>query len=171
VTAATPAAPAGPAVYRAWAPDGTLLYIGSSKRPRERVRAHLRRSGLGEVARWEFEEYPVIEDARAAEGRAIFDEGPKYNVAGVPRCDGECSHPCCKWRRATEPPPLSCWSCRGKGREAAARCDAEARKRAQAQARREAESERQLRELQRRGVKVWLRPTAERARARRSSAA
>src|SRR6266566_4584305 len=71
-------------VYRAYAADDRLLYIGSTANPERRVRRHQRGAEwASEVARWSYEEYPTLEAARAAEKAAIWDESPECNVDGL----------------------------------------------------------------------------------------
>lgn len=76
------------AVYRLWAEDGTLLYIGSSYTPEERAKAHshttwghlvVRRTDEWHSSRWR---------AYDEEARAIAAEDPVHNVVGTPRHTG-----------------------------------------------------------------------------------
>lgn len=76
------------AVYRLWAADGTLLYIGSSYTPEERAKAHCRAEWGHLIARRTDEWHPTREHAYAAEGRAIKAEGPAHNTVGTPRHTG-----------------------------------------------------------------------------------
>jgi hypothetical protein len=76
------------AVYRLWARNGDLLYIGSSYTPEERARAHARTSWGRLVVRRTDEWHPTRGHAYDAEGRAIARENPAYNVVGTPRHTG-----------------------------------------------------------------------------------
>ncbi|MER6982341.1 GIY-YIG nuclease family protein [Streptomyces carpinensis] len=85
-TEATPSRPA--AVYRLWAEDGTLLYIGSAYNPEERAKAHRRTEWGPLVARRTDEWHCSREVAYEAEADAIAAEDPRHNVAGTPRHTG-----------------------------------------------------------------------------------
>ncbi|MFZ4266556.1 GIY-YIG nuclease family protein [Streptomyces arboris] len=76
------------AVYRLWAADGTLLYIGSAYNPEERSKAHHHKSWGSLVARRTDEWHLTREDAFEAEARAIGRERPAHNVIGTPRHTG-----------------------------------------------------------------------------------
>lgn len=68
-------------LYRHFAADGSLLYVGISLSWPARTKAHLRQSRwFEEVARVEIERFPSREDALNAERHAIKSERPKFNV-------------------------------------------------------------------------------------------
>lgn len=71
------------AVYRLYAADGTLLYIGSSYDPDKRCEAHHRTSWWLNVARRTDEWFENRWKAYSAETAAIWKEQPKHNVAGT----------------------------------------------------------------------------------------
>lgn len=69
------------ALYRHFAADGSLLYVGISLSPIARLCQHRETSGwYGEIARVEVEWHPNREAALAAEKAAIQAEGPRHNV-------------------------------------------------------------------------------------------
>ncbi|MFJ6561964.1 GIY-YIG nuclease family protein [Streptomyces sp. NPDC091412] len=76
------------AVYRLWAADGTLLYIGSSYTPEERSKAHSHTVWGHLVARRTDEWHPSRWRAYDEEARAIAAEDPAHNVVGTPRHTG-----------------------------------------------------------------------------------
>lgn len=85
VAATDPYAPASVAVYRMFNLDGALLYVGISDDPKRRFAQHAHDKGWWYlVVRWTVEWYPDRASAAAEEARAIVDEAPAYNVAGVP---------------------------------------------------------------------------------------
>jgi hypothetical protein len=69
------------AVYRLFAADGALLYIGSSYDPDKRCEVHHRLPWWREVGRRTEEWFPNRSQAYTAETKAIWREKPKYNVA------------------------------------------------------------------------------------------
>jgi predicted GIY-YIG superfamily endonuclease len=71
------------AVYRLYAADGTLLYIGSSYDPDKRCEAHHHTPWWAEVARRTDEWFPNRWKAYSAETAAIWKEHPKHNLAGT----------------------------------------------------------------------------------------
>lgn len=78
--------PRGPVVYRCYAADGDLIYIGSTVYLHQRIRAHRAPSGSpwwDEVVRIEPESYPTESAARMAEAKAISRERPFYNRNGT----------------------------------------------------------------------------------------
>ena len=77
------------AVYRLYAADGTLLYIGSSYNPDARCEVHRRRPWWREVARRTEEWHPFRGAAYWAETKAIRIESPKFNRAGTPAHNAE----------------------------------------------------------------------------------
>lgn len=73
-------------LYRWYDQDGTLLYIGISVRPYERAHEHVKASKWVRWAtRMEIDPavYPDRAAALAAEGRAILEESPVFNIAGA----------------------------------------------------------------------------------------
>lgn len=74
------------ALYRFFAPDGALLYIGISIRPMDRWQKHKRRAAwwplVGAVT---VEWHPTERTALDAEDAAIKAEHPAFNVRSVPR--------------------------------------------------------------------------------------
>jgi predicted GIY-YIG superfamily endonuclease len=74
-------------VYRLFAADGTLLYIGSSGNPEQRIKTHkTNSSGLygaehirTRTVQHTIVEYPTRADAERAERAAIYNEAPLYN--------------------------------------------------------------------------------------------
>ena len=68
-------------VYRAFAADGALLYVGSTVRLGCRMRNHHRTARWWFAAkRFTFVEYATEAEARAAEVEAIGQEFPRWNV-------------------------------------------------------------------------------------------
>ncbi|MFD6935271.1 GIY-YIG nuclease family protein [Streptomyces goshikiensis] len=76
------------AVYRLFASDGTLLYIGSAYHPEERAKAHQHKEWGPLVARRTDEWHVTREDAYEAEGQAIQSEDPAHNMVGTSRYTG-----------------------------------------------------------------------------------
>lgn len=68
-------------MYRLFAPDGALLYIGSSYDPDKRCEVHRRSPWWREVGRRTEEWFPNRSLAYAAETKAIWREKPRLNVA------------------------------------------------------------------------------------------
>jgi excinuclease UvrABC nuclease subunit len=71
------------AVYRYRDQAGTLLYIGASSWPVDRISQHVwsRGASMRDVATIEVEWFDSREDARRAEIAAIKAEGPAWNIA------------------------------------------------------------------------------------------
>ena len=73
----------GAFVYRAYAADGTLLYVGSSATPQARYRYHAQHSAWwprhSEIRE---EQHATVALARRAETAAILAEFPRWNVVG-----------------------------------------------------------------------------------------
>jgi len=86
------------AVYRLWAADGTLLYVGSAYDPEERCRRHHGQPWWPLVARRTDEWRPSRAHAYHAEMAAIEGEAPAHNVMGSAAYREECR------RRAREDP-------------------------------------------------------------------
>jgi predicted GIY-YIG superfamily endonuclease len=81
-----PAATSRPAaVYRLWAEDGTLLYIGSAYDPEERCKAHHKRPWWPMVHTRTEKWYGDRWAAWAAEMEQIRREEPPHNVMGTSR--------------------------------------------------------------------------------------
>ncbi|MGA5497767.1 hypothetical protein ACPCSP_25725 [Streptomyces cinereoruber] len=76
------------AVYRLYAEDGTLLYIGSAYEPNVRCKGHQSKSWWPLVASRAEEWHASREDAYKAERAAIRREHPAHNVFGTPRHTG-----------------------------------------------------------------------------------
>lgn len=72
------------AVYRLFAADGTLLYIGSAYDPDHRCKSHRKASWWPKVARRTEEWHPSRGHAYNAEMAAIATEGPACNAMGTP---------------------------------------------------------------------------------------
>jgi predicted GIY-YIG superfamily endonuclease len=95
------------AVYRCYADDGQLLYIGYTGDLGTRLAAHAQKLWFTQVRGITLEWYADELDARNAERRAIHVEHPKYNVvhrnssSAVPRAQGR---PVAKRRTATLSP-------------------------------------------------------------------
>lgn len=66
-------------VYRLFAADGALLYVGMSKWPHWRIAQHRDKAWWPDVADWTVEEFPNRNTAATAERDAIIDERPRYN--------------------------------------------------------------------------------------------
>lgn len=70
-----------PVVYRCYAADGSLLYIGSSRQVEKRMDAHYRSSfWRPAVARVRIQLAPDVFTARQIEAEAIRAENPRFNV-------------------------------------------------------------------------------------------
>jgi hypothetical protein len=70
------------ALYRHFAADGALLYVGISAFPTERAHQHnCRAHWATSIARIEVDHFDTREDAIAAERLAIATERPLHNVA------------------------------------------------------------------------------------------
>jgi len=72
------------AVYRLYADDGALLYIGSAYDPEERCKAHQGAKWWPKVARRTVEWLPHRGRAYAEEMKAIATEGARHNAMGAP---------------------------------------------------------------------------------------
>ncbi len=70
------------ALYRCFAADGVLLYVGISLREWERVMAHSSRDWFRDVRRIELEHFDSRSGARSAELNAIRTENPRFNIEG-----------------------------------------------------------------------------------------
>jgi excisionase family DNA binding protein len=76
-------------LYRHFADDGTLLYVGISNNPFNRLGQHEEVScWFGEVATVKIEHFKTREAAMAAERKAVFEETPRYNLARPRSSDG-----------------------------------------------------------------------------------
>lgn len=68
-------------VYRLYASDGALLYVGMSKSPNARLKRHKRdKDWAADISSMNYKGYDSRDSARAAEIDAIRTEGPRYNV-------------------------------------------------------------------------------------------
>lgn len=68
-------------LYRLFAEDGQLLYVGISHNPDERFAYHRRRvNSLGRIANRTIDWFASREEARQAEVEAIRTERPRYNT-------------------------------------------------------------------------------------------
>lgn len=68
-------------LYRFYAADDALLYVGLSVNPGKRFERHKAdKEWWPEVARVELEQYPDHPTLRAAEREAITEERPRYNI-------------------------------------------------------------------------------------------
>lgn len=67
------------AVYRCYAADGTLLYLGSSGDIWGRLRSHSGKAWALAIRGITLEWHPDLESAQAAERLAIMVESPRYN--------------------------------------------------------------------------------------------
>ena len=82
------------AVYRHYAADGSLLYVGLSANPTRRLSEHNTRSGRrDEVARIDLEWFDSREDATAAEQQAICNLKPRDNKAAMGRRAFDAANP------------------------------------------------------------------------------
>lgn len=73
------------AVYRLFNTPGALLYVGIARNPPTRFEQHAEdKFWWDQVARWTVEWFPNRTAAMAEESRAIVEEWPAYNVAGLP---------------------------------------------------------------------------------------
>lgn len=76
----------GPVVYRLFASDGQLLYVGATSHFHRRMKEHRQKSVWWRwAARSTVTRYPSMAEALAAEAAAIRDEAPTFNLRGVPR--------------------------------------------------------------------------------------
>lgn len=89
------------AVYFAYDPDQTLIYVGISCEPRTRLRAHARSAWGHEIAFWSADWYPNRTVAERAETDTIAEARPRHNVYGTPRFSQRCieTHPRHRHRR------------------------------------------------------------------------
>ncbi|OXS35406.1 hypothetical protein [Streptomyces sp. XY006] len=71
-------------MYRLWAADGALLYIGSAYDPSERCKEHRKKPWWPEVARRTEEWVGHRNAAYREEMKAIAKERPRYNAMGSP---------------------------------------------------------------------------------------
>lgn len=69
-------------LYRFYAADGALLYVGISADFPRRVAGHRRKPWWRERARTTIEVHPTRRAALDAERAAIVTENPRYNIAG-----------------------------------------------------------------------------------------
>lgn len=76
-------------VYRIYGAGNILLYVGEAKDPNHRLHLHRVNHAIFiyESERIVITEYPTIEEGRAAEKKAIYQERPKYNRRGAVTAD------------------------------------------------------------------------------------
>ncbi len=70
----------GVALYRHFAADGSLLYVGISVRPLTRLGEHEESRWIDKVSRVDMERFPTRDAAIDAERNAIVSERPIYNI-------------------------------------------------------------------------------------------
>lgn len=70
-------------LYRHFAADGTLLYVGIADNALRRTGQHANKPWAGEIAKIEIENHETRQLALAAETMAIAVEHPKHNKQGV----------------------------------------------------------------------------------------
>lgn len=73
-------------LYRFWSDADELLYVGITARPWERWKQHrAEKAWWEEVAKVTIENFATRAEVKAAETVAIKTEGPRYNIAEVPK--------------------------------------------------------------------------------------
>lgn len=78
-----PLEPKPTTLYRFYASDGVLLYVGVAGNPGRRFEQHRgEKPWWGEVARVRLEHHESREEALEAESKVIKSEHPRYNIAG-----------------------------------------------------------------------------------------
>lgn len=91
-------------LYRFWDADGALLYFGISVRPWDRWKQHAgEKPWWDEVAKVTLEAFATRDEVRAAELAAIKGEGPRFNIADMPR-----EEPVDGWDGTHVPGDLAC---------------------------------------------------------------
>lgn len=70
-------------VYRYYSGSGELLYVGMTRHPEQRDKAHRSKPWYPLVERRTLTECPSLHDAQKAEATAIKSENPLYNVQGI----------------------------------------------------------------------------------------
>ena len=75
------------AVYRYYAEDGALLYVGIANNPRLRNQAHAKRDWFYYSKYWLVEWFPTRALAEWSENRAINRESPEFNGKSYPDYD------------------------------------------------------------------------------------
>ena len=74
-------------LYRHFDAEGHLLYVGISLSHLQRLGQHRSNAHwFDRIERVEIERFPSRKEAKAAEDKAIFEENPECNIAGVLRC-------------------------------------------------------------------------------------
>ncbi len=72
------------AVYRMYDADGQLLYVGHSKSALKRLGDHLQdKPWIDDVVDVRLEHFDTVEQAKASEAVAIWNEFPLHNIAGA----------------------------------------------------------------------------------------
>lgn len=80
------ALPQCPVVYYAWGADGELLYVGSTIKAHQRIRAHMTQTAWWpEVKRLTFDECATELECRTRESEAILANPGTHNRGGVAR--------------------------------------------------------------------------------------
>lgn len=80
------ALPQCPVVYYAWGDGDELLYVGSTIKPHQRIRAHISQTNWWpEVRRLTFDECATEAECRQAEAEAILRRPGTHNRGGVAR--------------------------------------------------------------------------------------
>lgn len=95
------------ALYRFFAADGSLLYVGISDQPAVRFRSHAGKSewwtlAVGRTIEW----FDDRKDAAVEELRAIREEGPRYNSVGTQRFIELCRRRYQEWLEAQAQLPV-----------------------------------------------------------------
>lgn len=70
-------------VYRLVDKAGELVYVGMTVNPGDRIGVHRKKSWWPEVDDVLLERFSSVDEARAAEARAIRTESPRCNIQGV----------------------------------------------------------------------------------------
>jgi predicted GIY-YIG superfamily endonuclease len=73
------------AVYRLYAMDGELLYVGIGRNPMARWAAHAEQPWWSEVHRFTVAWFATRAEAVDEERRALRNEAPAHNIQGTPR--------------------------------------------------------------------------------------
>lgn len=77
-------------LYRFWSDADELLYVGITARPWERWKQHRgEKPWWDEVAAVTLESFETRAEVKAAETQAIKTEGPRYNIAQMPKDPGD----------------------------------------------------------------------------------
>lgn len=71
-------------LYRYFDAEDNLLYVGITNNQFRRFSQHKNKDWMTKIARATFEHFDTRSDAEFAEGNAITNEAPLYNIAGHP---------------------------------------------------------------------------------------